>query len=133
MVNEDTLAFNALMDAFRMPKETDAEKKARQQAIEQATLRATMSPLHMMRLANEQFPLLDAMTREGNPNSVSDAGVGAICAYAAVEGGWLNVMINIGGLKDKVKAEALKSDADAILAAARESKDRIIEVVKTKM
>jgi glutamate formiminotransferase/formiminotetrahydrofolate cyclodeaminase len=133
MVNEDTLAFNALMEAFRMPKASDAEKKLRQHAIEQATLRATMSPLHMMRLANEQFPMLEAMTREGNPNSVSDAGVGAICAFAAVEGGWLNVMINIGGLKDKVKAEALRTDADAILAAARESKKRIVEVVKSKM
>ena len=89
MVDEDTLAFNSLMDAFRLPKESEDEKKTRQDAIEQATLRATYSPLNMMRIAHEQFPLLEAMTTEGNPNSVSDAGVGAICALAAVEGGWL--------------------------------------------
>lgn len=101
MVDEDTLAFNSLMDAFRLPKESESEKTARQEAIEQATLRATYSPLNMMQVAHEQFPLLEAMTTEGNPNSVSDAGVGAICALAAVEGGWLNVMINLGGLRTR--------------------------------
>lgn len=133
MVDEDTLAFNSLMDAFRLPKETDDEKKARQEAIEQATLRATYSPLHMMRAAAEQLPLLEAMTVEGNPNSVSDAGVGAICALAAVEGGWLNVMINLGGLKNKEVAEEIRNEANAILASARVQKERIFQLVTEKL
>jgi glutamate formiminotransferase/formiminotetrahydrofolate cyclodeaminase len=133
MVDEDTLAFNSLMDAFRLPKETDDEKKARQEAIEQATLRATYSPLHMMRAAAEQLPLLEAMTAEGNPNSVSDAGVGAICALAAVEGGWLNVMINLGGLKNKEVAEEISNEANAILASARVQKERIFQLVTEKL
>jgi len=133
MVDEDTLAFNSLMDAFRLPKETDEDKKARQEAIEQATLRATYSPLHMMRAAAEQLPLLEAMTTEGNPNSVSDAGVGAICALAAVEGGWLNVMINLGGLKNKEVAEEIRSEANAILGSARALKERIFLLVTEKL
>ena len=133
LVDEDTMAFNSLMDAFRLPKESDDEKKKRQDAIEQATLRATLSPLNMMKAANEQLPLLEAMATEGNPNSVSDAGVGAICALAAVEGGWLNVMINLGGLKDKNVSEQIKREADKILGTAKELKDRIIQVVKEKM
>ena len=133
LVDEDTMAFNSLMDAFRMPKESDDEKKKRQAAIEQATLRATRSPLNMMKVANEQLPMLEAMATEGNPNSVSDAGVGAICALAAVEGGWLNVMINLGGLKNKETSEQIKKEADAILETAKDYKERIIEVVKEKM
>jgi glutamate formiminotransferase/formiminotetrahydrofolate cyclodeaminase len=129
MVDEDTMAFNSLMEAFRLPKETDDEKKARQEAIQQATLRATHSPLHMMRLASELFPLLEAMTIEGNPNSVSDAGVGAICALAAVEGGWLNVMINLGGLKNKMSVEEIKSQADKILEESRAWKEIIFNKV----
>jgi len=133
MVNEDTMAFNSLMDAFRLPKETDEEKKARQAAIEQATFRATYSPLNMMRIASEQFPLLEAMTTEGNPNSVSDAGVGAICALAAVEGGWLNVMINLSGLKNKEKATEIQHEATEILTYARIQKERIFNLVIEKM
>lgn len=133
MVDEDTLAFNSLMDAFRLPKESESEKTARQEAIEQATLRATYSPLNMMQVAHEQFPLLEAMTSEGNPNSVSDAGVGAICALAAVEGGWLNVMINLGGLKNKEKAEEIKTKANSILGSARIQKERIFQLVTEKL
>lgn len=131
-VDEDTRAFNSLMDAFRMPKETDDQKKKRTEAIEQATTRAIESPLNVMRVSCDQFPLLDAMTKEGNPNSVSDAGVGAACVLAAIEGGWLNVMINMGGLKSKKAAAAFKKEADELLAKAREEKERIfITVIKT--
>jgi glutamate formiminotransferase/formiminotetrahydrofolate cyclodeaminase len=85
--------------------------------------------LNMMRIAHEQFPLLEAMTTEGNPNSVSDAGVGAICALAAVEGGWLNVMINLGGLKSKDKAAEIRKEADQILQATRTNKEKIFSLV----
>ena len=133
MVDIDTLAFNSLMDAFRLPKETPDDKIVRQAAIEAATLRATYSPLNMMRLAHEQFPMLEVMTAEGNPNSVSDAGVGAICALAAVEGGWLNVMINLGGLKDKEKAAEIQHIAESILRDSRMCKERIFKMVTEKL
>lgn len=133
MVDEDTRAFNSLMDAFRLPKETPEEKKIRQDAIEQATLRATYSPLNMMRLAHQLFEMLEVMTREGNPNSVSDAGVGAICALAAVEGGWLNVMINLGGLKNKEKATEIQHIAESILLDSRLLKERIFNMVTEKL
>lgn len=87
----------------------------------------------MMKVAADQLPLLEAMATEGNPNSVSDAGVGAICALAAVEGGWLNVMINLGGLKDQTSSEQIRQEADAILETATLMKNQIIQVVKEKM
>ncbi len=129
MVDEDTQAFNSILDAFRMPKGTDQEKELRSAAIEQATLRATYSPLNMMREANQQFDLLNVMATDGNPNSVSDAGVGAILAFGAVEGGWLNVMINIGGIKNKETATKIKNEAEAILIEAKNRKDNIVKAV----
>ena len=133
LVDEDTLAFNSLMEAFRMPKETDADKQARTAAIQKATMRAIDSPLNTMRAAFDLFPLLDAMTREGNPNSVSDAGVGAVCALAAVEGGYMNVMINLSGLKDKQAGEAYRKEAEEIWQKAVEAKKKIVETVLGKL
>ncbi len=129
MVDEDTNAFNSIMDAFRLPKGTDEEKKERSEAIEQATLRATYSPLNLMIEANHQFDLLETMATDGNPNSVSDAGVGAILALAAVEGGWLNVMINIGGIKNKDTAAQIEKQANAILKDAQNRKEKIVKAV----
>lgn len=133
LVDEDTNAFNSLMAAFRMPKEGDAEKKLRQGAIETATLRAIESPLNTIRAAHSLFPMLHAMVEKGNPNSVSDAGVGAVCALAAVEGGWMNVMINLGGFKNKALGEQIKSEADALLEEARARKEEIVKMVIAKM
>lgn len=134
LVDEDTHAFNSMMEAFRMPKDTDADKNLRSAAIEKATMRAIQSPLNIMRTACEQFQLLSTMAHDGNPNSVSDAGVGAACALAAVEGGYLNVLINLGGLKDKSVAEQIRAEADKILADARAQKEAVlaktIEVIK---
>lgn len=132
-VDEDTAAFNSLMEAFRLPKESDADKKARISAIQKATKQAIESPLNIMRISYEQFPLLLAMTNEGNPNSVSDAGVGASCALAAIEGGWLNVMINLSGLKNKEVANAFKMEADELLNKARLEKDKIFTLVSAKI
>ncbi len=133
LVDEDTQAFNSIIEAFRLPKETDEEKQARSGAIQQATLRAIHSPLNTMRYAYVQFDLLEEMAREGNPNSVSDAGVGAILAQAAVEGGYLNVMINLSGLKDASTAEKIRREAEGILNASLERKAGIISIVKGKM
>src|SRR5690606_40375631 len=105
LVDEDTEAFNRLLVAFRMPKDTDAEKKARSAAIQEATRYAIHIPLETIRAAVSLLDMLEAMVREGNPTSVSDAGVGALLARAAAEGGWLNVHINLSGLKDKAAAQ----------------------------
>ena len=90
LVDEDTEAFNRIMSAFGLPKGTDEEKAARSQAIQEATLFATEVPLHTMKASYKVFELCRAMAEEGNPNSVSDAGVGVLAARAAVLGAGLN-------------------------------------------
>jgi glutamate formiminotransferase/formiminotetrahydrofolate cyclodeaminase len=130
LVDEDTAAFNTLMDAFRMPKDSDNEKKARSAAIQAATLTAIRVPLETLRAATGLMDMLEAMAREGNPNSVSDAGVGALCAQAAAEGGWFNVHINLGGLKDKAAGAQLAAEADRLLAECKSRVTEILAVVR---
>ena len=114
-----------------MPKATEEEKLARDKAIQDATLYATEVPLKTMRAASRAFPLLSAMAEKGNPNSVSDAGVGALAARSAVLGALLNVRINAAGLKDRAAAEVLLDEADAIAAeAVQAEKDILLEVEK---
>ena len=118
LVDEDTEAFNRIMNVFAMPKSTDEERAARSAALERATLYATEVPLRTMKAALGVFDLVRAMAAEGNPNSVSDAGVGALAARSAVLGARLNVRINAAGLKDRARAEALAAEADAVAAEA---------------
>lgn len=133
LVDEDTAAFNRIMDVFAMPKSTDAEKAARAAAMEAATLYATEVPLHTMEAAFEVFPLVRAMAEFGNPNSVTDAGVGALVARAAVRGAFLNVKINAAGLKDRAKAEALIARGAEIAAAAAAEEETVLTVVESKI
>ena len=105
LVDEDTRAFDRIMDAFRLPKGSDAEKAARTDGIQAATRYAMETPLLVMRRSLDAMPLLLAMVEEGNPNSVTDAAVGALCVRSAVLGAFLNVRINAGGLKDKAFVE----------------------------
>lgn len=133
LIDEDTQAFNALMAAFRLPKENDADKSRRSAAIQKATLRAIESPLETVRASFDQLDFLYEMAAQGNPNSVSDAGVGAVCAMAAVEGGWMNVIINLGGLKDKALGDKIREEANALLERARDKKEKIVKLVTEKM
>lgn len=133
LVDEDTAAFNKIMDVFSMPKGTEEEKAARAQAMEEATLYATQVPLRTLNTAFKVFEVASAMASEGNPNSVSDAGVAAIAARGAVLGARLNVHINAEGLKDRMKAEELMNEADRIAAAATAEEKRILEVVEEKI
>lgn len=133
LVDEDTAAFNRIMTAFGMPKATDEEKLAREKAIEDATLYATDVPLKTMRTAVKAFPLLKAMAMNGNPNSVSDAGVGALAARSAVLGALLNVRINAAGLKDRAAAEVLLDEADALAAEAIQAERDILLEVENKI
>lgn len=129
LVDEDTAAFNRIMDIFAMPKKTDEEKKARAAALESATLYATEVPLKTMKVAYATFGLLKAMAEKGNPSSVSDAGVGALAARSAVLGAHLNVRINAAGLKNRETAEKLLTEAAAIAAAAISDEMKVLEIV----
>lgn len=129
LVDEDTEAFNRIMDAFKLPKSTPEEKEARKQAIEAATLYATQVPLQTMEAAVETFPLLESMARTGNPASVSDAGVGALAARSAVLGAQLNVRINAAGLADRAEADRLTTRAAEIAALAISSEAKVLEAV----
>lgn len=133
LVDEDTDAFNCIMAVFGMPKGTDAEKAARAEAMEKATLYATEVPLKTMKASFRAFEIAGAMAEEGNPNSVSDAGVGALAARAAVQGAFLNVKINAAGLKDRAKAEALVAEAAEIAAEADKREREILEIVNSKI
>ena len=133
LVDEDTDAFNCIMAVFGMPKGTDAEKAARAEAMEKATLYATEVPLKTMKASFRAFEVAGEMAEKGNPNSVSDAGVGALAARAAVQGAFLNVKINAAGLKDRAKAEALVAEAQKIAEAADAEERRILEIVNGKI
>ena len=133
LVDEDTAAFNRIMAVFSMPKSTDEEKAARAEALEAATLYATEVPLNTMKTAFEAFELLEAMATEGNPASVSDAGVGALAARSAVLGAQLNVKINAAGLKDRARAEALCDEADEIATLANLREQEILSIVNSKI
>ena len=133
LVDEDTEAFNRIMSAFGMPKGTDEEKALRSAAIQDATLYATQVPLHTMKASYHVFGLCRAMAEEGNPNSVSDAGVGALAARAAVLGAGLNVKINAAGLKDRATADKLVAEANELIAKANSEEAEILKIVESKM
>ncbi len=133
LVDEDTEAFNRIMAVFGMPKKTDEEKAARAAALEEATLYATQVPLRTMKASMKVFPLVEAMAKEGNPNSVSDAGVGALAARSAVMGAALNVRINAAGLKDRETADKLVAEANALVVEAQKAEAATLEIVNQKI
>ena len=133
LVDEDTAAFNKIMDVFGMPKGTDEEKAARAGAMEAATLYATQVPLRTMKAAFKAFEVVRAMAEEGTPNSVTDAGVGALAARSAVMGACLNVKINAAGLKDRATADALVKEAEEIQAEAQKVEAEILAIVESKI
>jgi len=116
-----------------MPKTTDEEKAARSAAIQAATLYATQVPLKTMKASFRAFEICKAMAEEGNPASVSDAGVGALAARAAVLGACLNVKINASSLKDREQAEALIAEANDLAARANEEEKTILAIVESKL
>lgn len=133
LVDEDTAAFDRIMAAFGLPKGTEDEKTARAAAIEDATLYASQVPLRTMKASFKVFELAKAMAVDGNPNSVSDAGVGALAARSAALGACLNVKINAVGLKDQDKAKALIAEAEGIAAKAIEKEKEILDIVNSKI
>lgn len=129
LVDEDTRSFNRIMDAFGMPKKNDEEKAARSKAIQEATKYAIEIPFETMQKAYSVFEICEAMVDKGNPNSVSDAGVGALCARSAVMGAFLNVKINASSLKDKEFAGKILAEADNIQKNAQKKEKEILEKV----
>ncbi len=133
LVDEDTVAFNKIMEALGMPKKTDADKAARAAALQAATLYASQVPLNTMKESFKVFELCKAMAQEGNPNSVSDAGVGALAARAAVLGAGMNVRINAASLDDKEAAKQLIDEANELVAKANAAEAEITAIVDQKI
>ena len=129
LVDEDTAAFNRIMDAMSLPKGTEEERRQRTEAMESATEYATSVPLKTVKAAVEAYPLLLAMATHGNPASASDAGVGALAATACAKGALLNVRINAASLADRAKAEALVAEGTELVARAIEMEKQILDKV----
>ena len=129
LIDEDTAAFNRIMDALSMPKGTAEEKAARAAALEEATLFAASVPLRTMEASLKALPLALEMARKGNPASASDAGVAALAAVAGIRGAALNVRINASGLSDKTPAEPLLRRAEEIIEEAVALQDEVLEEV----
>ncbi len=133
LVDEDTAAFNQIMTAFSLPKNSDEEKKLRASQIQLATKRAMEIPFQVMEVSSQAFPLLKAMAETGNPNSVSDAGVGAIAVRGAVIGAYLNVKINSVGFKDEVFKNELLKKAENLKSNSIKFENEILTIVEQKM
>ncbi len=129
LVDEDTNAFNKIMEAFSLPKSSEQEVKTRSEAIQNATKYATEVPLKTMILAYSSFPIIKAMAEIGNPNSISDAGVGALCARSAVIGAYMNVRINAAELKDEVFKKEILAKAEKIKNDAIKEEEAILKIV----
>jgi glutamate formiminotransferase/formiminotetrahydrofolate cyclodeaminase len=132
-VDEDTDAFNAIMAAFGLPNASPEEKAARKAAVQAATRRAIEVPLRVMRQAQASFELIRQMAETGNPNSVTDAGVGALCARAAVHGAFLNVQVNAAGLDDKAWAAEALAEGQALTQAADAAEAAVLAIVRGKI
>lgn len=133
LVDEDTDSFNRVMAAFGLPKNTQEEKAARSTAIQEATKYATEVPFRTMRRTFDAFEVIRYVAEHGNPNSVTDAGVGALCARSAVMGAFLNVKINAAGLKDKAFVDEILQLGSEIERRAIDAEAEIMQIVNAKI
>ena len=133
LVDEDTRAFNRIMEAFGLPKGTEEEKKARKEAIQAATKYAIEIPYQVMETAYKALEVIEAMVEKGNPTSVTDAGVGALCVRTAVIGAYLNVKVNAMDLEDKAFVSQILEQANEIQLAARHKEDEIVKLVAKRL
>ena len=133
LVDEDTNAFNKIMEAYRLPKSTDTEKEKRNKSIQDATKNAIMVPFSIMEISAASLEVIKMMADIGNPNSVTDAGVGALCARTAVMGAFLNVKINCKDYKDKSFVENILKRGREIVDSSVKSEKEILEIVESKI
>jgi glutamate formiminotransferase/formiminotetrahydrofolate cyclodeaminase len=132
-VDEDTNAFNKIMEAYSLPKNSEHEKLIRNNAIQQATQHAAEVPLEVMNLCLESMNVVKTMSEMGNPNSITDAGVGAIALHAAIMGASLNVKINAAGLNEKSISSALTTKANEIILISQKLEQEILKGVQSKL
>jgi glutamate formiminotransferase/formiminotetrahydrofolate cyclodeaminase len=133
LIDEDTRAFQQVMQAYSLPKNTDEEKEIRKKSIAVAMVKATEVPLQVMRKSFDVYEILEAMVEEGNPASVSDAGVGALCARSAIHGAYMNVLINLPGLEDDSVKKKILSEAGDILMNSEKKSQEIIKKAEAKI
>ncbi len=133
LVDEDTRAFNTIMTAFGLPKDTEEQKSARKAAIQQASKYATEVPFRTLETAVAAIPLIQEMVNKGNPNSLSDAGVGAACLLTAMQGAWMNVLINAQGLDDKAWAADITAKAEKLIQEGRSACNAMVTEVENRL
>jgi glutamate formiminotransferase/formiminotetrahydrofolate cyclodeaminase len=133
LVDEDTAAFNKVMTAFGLPKESAEEKTARSAAIQSANKYAAEIPLRVMETASRAYALLAEMAEKGNPASISDVGVGALAVRACIDGAAMNVRINLAGLKDETFKNSLREKMKRIADDSDAEFERIHAIVESKL
>lgn len=133
LVDEDTAAFNKVMDAIRLPKGSDDEKAARKAAMDAANLYAAQVPLRVMQKAMEAYAILLEMAQNGNPASITDVGVGALCVHTCVQGAGLNVRINLSGIANLDTRKELSTLVANLVVASQDHLSKVMEVVESKM
>lgn len=129
VMDRDTEAFDAVSAAYGMPKDSDVQKTARSAAIQDALKRCTKTPMEMMELAAETLELTDSILGKSNASALSDLGVSALSLGAALRGAWLNVLINIGSLKDQAFAEEYRRKGEALLAKGLPLSEQIYQKI----
>ena len=133
LVDEDTNAFNKIMDAFRLPKDTEEDKVKRQESIQEATKYAILTPFKVMETAYASMEVIKAMAEFGNPNSVTDAGVGALCVRTAVIGAFLNVKINCRDCEEKVFVEDILKKGQQLVDDTCALENEIMKITNSKI
>ena len=133
LIDKDTEAFNLIMAAFKLPKETDSEKTLRRKAIQDGTNEAIKVPLRVATLSLEVLKKLELITKHGNKNTLSDLGVGTLMLYAGLEGAIMNVKINISGLSDESLAADYSNQIEQILKETVELKNQILSSIHSKL
>jgi glutamate formiminotransferase/formiminotetrahydrofolate cyclodeaminase len=131
LVDEDTEAFNRILEAFSLPKNSEAEKKMRHNAVQSATMNAIMVPFKVMETAFSGFRIVREMVEKGNPSSVTDAGVGALALRSCIRGAFLNVRINAAGLDDKPFAKEIIQKGSVIESKAIREEEAILKLVES--
>ena len=133
LVDEDTDAFNKIMDAFRLPKDSDEAISKRHEEIQKATKNAILTPFKVMTTAFNSMEVMKAMAEIGNPNSVTDAGVGALCARTSVIGAFLNVKINCADYEDKKFVKDITEKGQKIVDDACKLENEIMKITYSKI
>ena len=133
LVDEDTKAFNEIMNAFRLPNDTEVEKKIRLKNIHAATKHAIKTPFKVMEVALDSMQVMKEMALNGNPNSITDAAVGALCARTAIRGAYLNVQINCKDYDDNIFIDKILKDCQVILKQAKFNENEILDIANTKI